>query len=104
METAGTTLSRMRGLMFRKSCVPILFDFHSMGIWPIHSFFVRFKFDAIYLDSDWKAVAIYEGIPPFTACVSPSVPSRYLIELPSGSVKKLSAKIKDALRLGPNVR
>lgn len=100
LQSATTMLSRMRGLMFRKKCIPILFDFGMDGIWPIHSFFVAFPFDAIYLDSKMEVVEVFEAVAPFQAYISPSFPSRYLIELPRGSAKKLGAKKGDKFLIG----
>jgi len=74
--------SRARGLMFRKKCIPLFFMFDKEGIYPIHSFFVPFEFDAIYLDKDYKINKIFRQIRPFTKYVANTQPAKYLLELP----------------------
>lgn len=93
-EQARDFLSRLRGLMFRSSPVSILFEFPyaSRERNSIHSFFVFFPFDAIFLDEGKKAVDIRESVPPFTPLIRPAFPPKYLIELPSGSVEKMKIK------------
>lgn len=83
-ETASNPISRMRGLMFRTKPAFILFDFYGQGIYPIHSFFVRFDFDAIYLDSEFRVVETFRSVKPYTALVKPNKPARYLLETPEG--------------------
>ncbi len=100
LERASTPASRMRGLMFRKKCAPLLFDFSADGIWPIHSFFVAFPFDAIYLDSSMKVADVFEAVPPFQLFIQPKSPCRYLLELPQGSARKLGANKGDKFAIG----
>ncbi len=102
LEMANTPLSRLRGLMFRKKPAAILFSFD----WPdkhgIHSFFVSFPFDAVYLDGEGRVVDVFEKVPPFTAYLSPSKPVLYLVELPPGLAKRL--RIKRGNRLSISTR
>ncbi|MFA5105531.1 MAG: DUF192 domain-containing protein [Candidatus Micrarchaeia archaeon] len=87
-ETADNAIARMRGLMFRSKPAFILFDFHGVGIYPIHSFFVRFNFDAIYLDPEFGVVEAFRSVKPYTALVRPKAPARYLLETPEGICEK----------------
>lgn len=100
LEMASTPGARLRGLMFRKKCIPLLFTFDSEGNWPIHSFFVAFPFDAIYLSSEKRVTGVFSSVQPFLPHVAPPLPSKYLLELPEGSAKKLSAKIGDKFDWG----
>jgi len=100
LEAASTPGARLRGLMFRKKCDPLLFTFDSEGNWPIHSFFVAFPFDAIYLSSKKKVTGVFHSVRPFLPHVAPSLPSKYLLELPAGTAKKLSARIGDSIDWG----
>ncbi len=88
-EIADSLFSRARGLMFRKNSKRILFIFNKEGIYPIHSYFVFFKFDAIYLDKNMKIVEIFKGVKPFTALIKPSKKAMYLLEMEVESVKNL---------------
>ena len=82
LEICNTPSSRTRGLMFRKKCIPLLFTFDKEGIYPIHSFFVSFLFDAIYLDENFIITDIFRQIKPFTKYVANTKPAKYLLELP----------------------
>ncbi|MFA5381549.1 MAG: DUF192 domain-containing protein [Candidatus Micrarchaeia archaeon] len=89
-EIANTFFSKVRGLMFRKNPKRILFIFDKEGIYSIHSFFVFFKFDAIYLDKNMKIVEIFKNIKPFTPLIKPTKKAKYLLEMEVESVKKLN--------------
>lgn len=89
-EIADTIFKRARGLMFRKKPKRLLFIFEEEGIYPIHSYFVFFNFDAIYLDKNMKIIEIFENIKPFTTLIKPTKKVKYLLELEVESVKKLN--------------
>ncbi|MDD5337337.1 MAG: DUF192 domain-containing protein [Candidatus ainarchaeum sp.] len=79
-ETAASLWERARGLMFsrRKN---ILFFFKEEGTIGIHSFFVFFPFDAVYLDSKKQVVEVVKAIKPFTPYVKNRKPAMYLLEM-----------------------
>lgn len=79
-EIAQSFFEHLKGLMFsrRKN---ILFVLGQEKIFGIHSFFVFFPFDAIYLDEKKKVVDVVRGIIPFTAYVENRKPAKYLLEL-----------------------
>lgn len=77
---ATTSFQRFRGLMFRSKIIPILFDFHQSGIFPIHSFFVFSKFVAFYISEDGEILEKFV-VGPFNPYVSNKVPARYLLEI-----------------------
>ena len=77
---ATTSFQRFRGLMFRKSIIPMLFDFKKEGIFPIHSFFVFSRFVAIYISSEGEVLEIHP-VNPFQFYVSNITPARYLLEI-----------------------
>ncbi len=97
---ANSFFSRLRGLMFRsKFPKPILFFFDDTA--PkrnsIHSFFVFFPFDAIYLDENKVVVDIFENVRPFTPYLEPKKRTKYLIEMDSGDVKKYDVAAGDTI-------
>ncbi|MHB2026614.1 MAG: DUF192 domain-containing protein [Elusimicrobiota bacterium] len=79
-DTPGT---RARGLLGRDSLEP------SEGLWivpcsMIHTWFMRFPIDAVFLDRDLKVVRVMENLKPWRA--SPWVwRSRSVLELPAGA-------------------
>ncbi len=99
LEQANTSLSRLRGLMFRKKPVSIIFTFAWSDLHGIHSFFVSFPFDAVYLDEEGKVVDVFERVAPFTPYLSPRKPVRFLLEFPPGTARRLNLKPNDFVNL-----
>ena len=97
LEIADTEFSRMRGLMFRKKTVPILFIFGFEGKFPIHSHFVAEEFDAVYVSQDGIVNEVFRKIPPNTNLVSPKKDSSYLLELPVRLTDRLLIRAGDRL-------
>ena len=71
---------KMRGLMFRKKIIPILFDFFKDGVYAIHSFFVPGPFYAIYISSSGEVVDKFRVVPKEVHRQN-STPARYLLEI-----------------------
>lgn len=97
MEVADSDFSRMRGLMFRKKVIPILFIFDSEGIYPIHSQFVPAPFDAIYLSFDGTVAEAIRKIPPNQTLIRPAKRALYLLELPPEITDRLEIEAGDHL-------
>jgi len=75
-------LGKYIGLMFRtRKTRPLLFDFKKNTRTPIHSLFVFFSFNAIWLDANNKIIA-QKIVKPFTLSIRPKMPFRKLIEIP----------------------
>jgi len=96
IKIAADYFSKARGLMFRKKIVPILFLFKKEDIYPIHSFFVNFEFDAIYLSKNKKVTEMFLKIRP-NSLIFPCKKAYYLLELPASVVDKLKISQKDKL-------
>lgn len=99
IEVAKTKLEQTRGLMFRNKIVPMLFVFPKEGNYPIHSFFVPDKFDAVYLSKSLQVQEIFRAIPPNTWLVVPSKKSKFLLELPCELSLRLKIEVADILGL-----
>lgn len=97
LEVCDSLHTRARGLMFRRECIPLFFEFDSSGKHGIHSFFVGFKFDAIYLDEQKRITTIFSSVPPFCVYLEPKQKSRYLLEVPPGRLDVLGLKEGDRL-------
>lgn len=95
IETCDDMPSRMRGLMFRKKPASLLFDFEYEDFHAIHSYFVNFEFDAIFLDENFIAVDIFHAIETFKPLVKPKKKCKYLLELPCGFIQRLGAHTGD---------
>src|SRR5271165_4864105 len=99
-ELADNSFKRMRGLMFRRSfSKPLLFIMPSetREMNSIHSFFVFFPFDAVFLDSKGVVVDIWESIPPFCFKITPRKPAKYLIEMHAGEASKKKIRVGSKL-------
>lgn len=77
---------RLRGLMFRskEKSPALLFDFKKNVKVPIHSFFVFFKFFAIWIDEKNKVVDV-KKVSPFKLRVLPKKSFQKIIEIPMNS-------------------
>ncbi|NYZ78902.1 DUF192 domain-containing protein [Candidatus Micrarchaeota archaeon] len=93
-------LKRIRGLMFRRSIKkPLLFIMptESREFSTIHSFFVFFPFDAIFLDSKGVVIDMKSGIKPFMLNITPKKPAKYIVEMKAGEAKRRGIKIGSRL-------
>ena len=101
IELADTYFKKMKGLMFRKNlnhALVFLLNKKTIIGASIHSFFVFFPFDIVWLDN-FKVIDLKENVKPFTLNVSPKKPSDCFIELPVGTISK--NKIKKGKKIKP---
>ncbi len=64
----------------------------------IHTFFVRFPLDVVFLDKDYKVIQVVEGLRPWS--FSPIVwKAKHTLELPAGSIKRHKLEINDKIYL-----
>ncbi len=90
VEVADSFWTRFRGLMFRRKFREgdaMLFEFSETKKFSIHTFFVFFSIDLIYLDDDFTVLEIEKNLPPFRF-YTPDKEAKYLIELPAGVIEK----------------
>ena len=98
IEIADNGFSRMRGLMFRKKVVPLLFIFDSPGIFPIHSHFCPEEFDAVYVSQSGVVTEIFRRIPPGMDRITPAKAASFLLELPIEITDKLKIAVGDSIQ------
>jgi uncharacterized membrane protein (UPF0127 family) len=66
MKVASSFMDRMIGLMFRKD----MYGFDGLLIKncnSIHTFFMRYALDVVFLDKELKVVKVYRNIKPWRA-------------------------------------
>jgi uncharacterized protein len=93
-EVADTFLRRMRGLLGRASLpagTGMLFRDES----SIHSAFMRFEFDAVFMDRELRVVGLAERIPPWRARAARG--ARNILELAAGEISRTGVAIGDQL-------
>lgn len=97
LRLADTVWSRFRGLMGRKALG------QGEGLWirpcnGVHSFWMRFPIDIVFLDRDLKVVKLVENLRPFRLTI-PVSNARSVIELAGGSIGQFGICKGDPLRV-----
>lgn len=94
---ARTFHERLRGLMFRPGLARgealVL-----LGDNSIHTFFMRFPIDVLYLDRDGRVLRLAEAMPPWR--IGPVVGGcRAIVELPPGTLRATQTAVGDVIVL-----
>jgi uncharacterized membrane protein (UPF0127 family) len=100
-EDAAHMFARMRGLLGRKS----LESGHGMLIrrtGSIHTLFMRFPIDAVFLDKQMRVRKIVSDLPRNRAAAS--LGARSVLELPAGEAARVGLKVGSRLAWGRSVR
>jgi uncharacterized membrane protein (UPF0127 family) len=94
IELAVTRRDRRKGLLGRD-----VFESSSALIiapcFSIHTMFMRFDIDAVFVDDDGRAVKVVEGLAPWRIAVQPF--AHAVVELPAGSLKNRPVDVGDRL-------
>ncbi len=92
---ADNPFKRMKGLLGRKSLKPQ----EAMVIKPcnaIHTFFMRFPIDVLFVNKDNRVVKIIANLPSFR--LSPiCFTSQFVVELPAGTIQTTHITLGDQL-------
>jgi hypothetical protein len=94
-----SSFSKARGLMFSKKIKDkgLVFIFNKEGIWSLHMLFVFFPIDVLWLNKDYKIVDMKENFAPFSLLAVPKEKSRFVVELPAGTIKNSDTIIGDGI-------
>lgn len=94
---ANSLFSRIKGLLGRDTLKPQ----EALVIKPcnsVHTFFMRFAIDVIFVDTGNKIVALENDLKPYK--ISPLYfKANYVVELPSGIIAKTNTKVGDEIGL-----
>ncbi len=96
---AASFWDRLRGLMFRPALAP------EDGLllvpeWSVHTFFMRFPIDVLFLDRDNVVLAAYVRVPPNR--LGPIHRGAHkVLELPAGAVERSGTRKGDRLEITP---
>lgn len=93
-EVADTVWKRLRGLLGRSS-LPQGEGMLFRGESSIHSAFMRFRFDAVFMDRELRVVGLAEDIPPWR--VRAAKGTRNILELRAGEISRTGVAIGDQL-------
>lgn len=98
-QLACTLIPRLKGLLGRSG----LGQDQGLILKPcnsIHTFFMRFTIDVLFLDKNMRIVKIINSMPPFR--LSPLVwTSQMAVELPAGKVAQTETQVDDIVELKP---
>jgi uncharacterized membrane protein (UPF0127 family) len=98
LEVAESFLSRGKGLLGHERLN------EDSGMWihrcnSIHTFFMKFPIDCIFVDKNLKVKAIYKDVRPWRL-VPPVWGARSVFELASGAATKMNISVGDQLYVG----
>ena len=93
-EVADNLFKRLRGLLGRAS-LPSGDGMLFRGESSIHSAFMRFRFDAVFMDRELRVVGIAEDIPPWRARSARG--ARNILELTAGEIARTGVAVGDQL-------
>ena len=98
VELAVTRAERRRGLLGKEGLEA------SAGLmispcWAIHTTFMRFPIDVVFLDRGGRAVRIVRDLAPWRIAIAPR--AHAVVELPAGRLRTRDVRIGDTLDLGP---
>jgi uncharacterized membrane protein (UPF0127 family) len=98
VEVADTAKTRRRGLLGRER----MDDGEALMLIPcaaIHTAFMQFPIDLVFLDGDGRAVRTASRVPPWRMALA--IRARAVIELPAGTLEMCDVKPGDRLYLAP---
>jgi uncharacterized protein len=90
-SSAHTFLKRLKGLMFTKS-LPIGHGLHIQPCRSIHTFFMNYSIDVLYLSEQFEVVGMDETMKPATVGKYQQM-AFSVLELPAGTISRTGTKI-----------
>jgi uncharacterized membrane protein (UPF0127 family) len=96
-EIADGIFTRMRGLLGRKR-LPRGHGLLVKPTWSIHTMFMRFPIDVVFLDRELKVLDVRTQLRPWRAAMR--YRSHSVLELPAGECDRLRLAVGDRLAWG----
>ena len=96
VRLADTSRARRTGLLGLAALEP------GKGLWivptqAIHTFWMRFPIDVVFLDRHWRVRRVYHRLAPFRV-TPPVVAARSVLELPAGMLQSTGTAVGDELQ------
>ena len=100
VKLALSRADRRQGLL-GKDCLDVSAALVLSPCWSIHTMFMRFRIDVVFVDRDGRAVRIVRELAPWRMAVAPR--AHAAIELPAGSLRARDVRVGDEFYLMPPV-
>jgi len=97
-EELVTAWQHMRGMMFRKEVVPLVFRFAKLQTLNLHSFFCPGPMDLILLDDGWEVVEMHSVWEPKSTYQSRKE-AMFLLELPAETIWRTNTEVGDVVHI-----
>lgn len=96
VRLANTALARLRGLIGRRQLEP------DEGLWlrpssGVHTLWMRFAIDVIFLDRELRVVKLVENLRPFRLTL-PNLAATSVLELSAHAIRRAGLQVGDRLR------
>ena len=93
IQVAMTAVQRVKGLLGR-DCLADGQGLLFKGSASLHTFFMQFPIDVVFMDRQGKVLKVARGVRPFKVVMAP-FRSYYALELPVGAVDASSTRVGD---------
>jgi uncharacterized protein len=93
-EVAGSAMTRMRGLLGRRG-LPRGHGLFIEPTWSVHTWFMRFPIDVVFLDRDLTVLELRTHLKPWR--MAARFRARSVLELASGECDRLRLEVGDRL-------
>jgi uncharacterized membrane protein (UPF0127 family) len=97
VEIARTFSKRLIGLMGRRTLVKGQ-GLYFPGCASIHSFFMKFSIDVLFLDEDMRITKKIDSLRPWRVALAPPR-TRHTLELPRGVLRNFGLNVGDTITL-----
>jgi hypothetical protein len=102
LEEAASSVARGKGLMGREALAPgaglLIGAGPLIAMMWIHTFFMRFALDLVFLDRAGRIVRIMTNVKPWRI-TAPVFGARCVLELEAGAAQRTSSKVGDEIQL-----
>lgn len=96
VRVAQSLWDKAKGLLGQSGLAPDA-GLYIVPCQSIHSFFMRFSFDAVFVDETWRVLRLIEAMPPWR--ISPIVwRAKGVLELPAGTIGASGTQQGDLLQ------
>ena len=94
---ADSVLTRVVGLMFSKQTQSaMILKFKKEIPVSLHTFFVFFPIDIMFVDGNEKVAELVEAMQPFTTYIGKKN-AKYIVEVPAGTIKRSGTRVGDRI-------